>query len=85
MALNGFIKNAARDPSHGVRARRNAQQMATAPKALNPISGQMILLEIVNSGSLPAYGNPGRIVWASDNERLYVDNGTAWRQVALTA
>lgn len=85
MALNGFIKSAAREPGQCARSRRNAQQMATAPKALNPISDQMILLEIVNSGSLPAYGNPGRIVWASDNERLYVDNGTAWRQVALTA
>jgi len=84
MALNGFIKNAARDPSHGVRARRNAQQMATAPKALNPISGQQIFIEEFASGSLPDYGNTGRIVWAPDNSHIYIDTGSGWKSVELT-
>lgn len=81
MGLNGFIKNAARDPSHGVRARRNAQQLATAPKALNPISGQ-ITLEVFTSSARPAYGNLGRLIYISDNQVLEVDTGSSWHAIS---
>ena len=77
MGLNGLIRNATRDPDHGVRARRNAQQLATAPTALNPISGQ-IRIEIFLQSALPAYGNPGRIIFVSDTATLQIDNGSAW-------
>ena len=81
MGINGLIRNAARDPSHGVRARRNAQQMATAPKALNPTSGQ-ITLEVFVSGSRPAYGNTGRLIYISDNQVLEVDTGSSWQAIS---
>ena len=77
MGINGLIRNAARDPSHGVRARRNAQQLATAPKALNPTSGQ-ITLEIFTEVSKPAYGTPGRVIYISDTELILVDTGSEW-------
>ena len=84
MALNGFIKGAAREPGQCARSRRNAQQVATAPKALNPISGQQISIEEFASGSLPDYGNTGRIVWAPDNSHIYIDTGSGWKSVELT-
>jgi len=77
MGLNGLVKNAAREPSQCARSRRNAQQLATAPTALNPTSGQ-IRIEIFLQSALPAYGNPGRIIFVSDTATLQIDNGSAW-------
>jgi len=80
MGINGLIRNAARDPGHGVRARRNAQQLATAPKALNPTSGQ-ITVEVFTDVTVPAYGNPGRIIFVSSTNTLQVDTGSSWAAV----
>ena len=77
MALNGLIKHAARDPKQCARARRNAQQMSTAPPALNPTTGQ-ITVESFLSSAQPAYGNRGRIVWLYDAGQLVLDTGSGW-------
>jgi hypothetical protein len=82
MALNGIIKNMARDPRQCARTRRNNQQLSTAPIALNPTHSQ-VTLEQFESTTLPAYGNTGRIVWSTDNNSIYVDTGSAWVAVAL--
>ena len=77
MGINGLIRNAARDPGHGVRARRNAQQLATAPTALNPVSGQ-ITVEVFTSSDAPTYGNPGRIIFVTTTNTLQIDTGSSW-------
>ena len=77
MGLNGLIRNAARDPRHGARARRNAQHLATAPPALNPTTGQITLESYVSSG-LPAVGNVGRLIWVSDTQNVRIDTGAGW-------
>jgi len=77
MALNGLIKHAARTPNQCSRSRRNAQQLSTAPTALNPTTGQ-ITVESFLSSAQPAYGNKGRIVWLSDSGHLVLDTGTSW-------
>ena len=78
MGINGLIRNAARDPGHSVRARRNAQQLATAPKALNPTSGQIRIEVFADDGARPAYGNPGRIIFVVDTGQLQLDTGAEW-------
>lgn len=82
MALGGLIKNAAREPNACARNRRNAQQMSTAPIELNPTSGK-VTLEVFEFGSLPAYGNQGRIIWVVDESKIYVDTGSAWVFILL--
>ena len=76
MALNGLIRNAARDPKQCARARRNAQQMSTAPPALNPTTGQITVESFPLN--LPAYGNKGRLVWLSGPGQLQLDTGSGW-------
>lgn len=78
MGINGLIRNAARDPSHGVRARRNAQQLATAPKALNPTSGQITIEIFADDTARPAYGNAGRLIFVLDAGELQLDTGAEW-------
>ena len=78
MGLGGLIKNAARDPGHSVRARRNAQQLATAPKALNPTSGQIRVEVFPLESGKPSYGNLGRIIFVEDTASLQVDVGDGW-------
>jgi hypothetical protein len=56
--------------------------MSTAPIELNPTSGK-VTLERFEFGSLPAYGNPGRIIWVTDENKIYVDTGSAWVSVFL--
>jgi len=78
MGINGLIRNATRDPGHGVRARRNAQQLATAPTALNPVSGQITIEIFADTSERPSYGNAGRLVFVVDTGSLHLDTGTAW-------
>ena len=77
MALNGLIKHAARDPKQCARGRRNAQQLSTAPPALNPTQGQ-VQVEVFASDAFPAYGNGGRIIYLTDTAVIMVDTGTGW-------
>ena len=81
MGLNGLVKNASREPGQCARARRNAQQLATAPPELNPTSGQ-ITIEVFASGARPAYGNLGRLIYISDNQVLEVDTGISWHAIS---
>jgi len=78
MGFNGLIRNAARDPGHGVRARRNAQQLATAPKALNPTSGQITVEVFADETARPAYGNLGRLIFVTEDAELQIDTGVGW-------
>ena len=78
MGINGLIKNAARDPGHGVRARRNAQQLATAPKALNPTSGLITIEVFADDGVRPPAGIAGRIIFVVDVFQIQVDTGAEW-------
>jgi len=82
MALNGIIKNMARDPRQCARTRRNNQQLSTAPIALNPTHSQ-VTLEVFTTSTLPDYGNQGRIIWAADSESIYIDTGSGWLNVPL--
>ena len=80
MGLSGLIRNAARDPRHGARARRNAQHLATASPALNPTTGQ-ITLESYTSSALPSVGNVGRLIWITDTQDVRIDTGTGWATI----
>ena len=77
MGLNGLIKHAARDPKQCARGRRNAQQLSTAPPALNPTQGQ-VQVEVFTAATVPAYGNGGRIIYLTDTEVIQVDTGAGW-------
>lgn len=47
------------------------------------LAGQAYGLELENvtTGTLPAAGNTGRIVWATDIDAIYVDNGTILKKI----
>ena len=78
MGINGLVKNAAREPGQCARSRRNAQQLATAPTALNPTSGQITIEIFADEAAVPAYGNPGRLIFVVDAGQLHLDTGTGW-------
>lgn len=78
MGLNGLVKNAAREPSQCARSRRNAQQLATAPRALNPTSGQITIEIFADDDAKPAYGNAGRLIFVVEGGQLQLDTGDAW-------
>jgi hypothetical protein len=78
MGLNGLVKNAAREPSQCARARRNAQQLATAPTALNPTSGQITVEVFADETARPAYGNLGRLIFVTEDAELQIDTGVGW-------
>ena len=80
MGINGLIRNAARDPKQCARGRRNAQNLSTAPPALNPTTGQ-ITLESYTSSALPGTGNVGRLIWITDTEDVRIDTGTGWATI----
>ena len=80
MGINGLIRNAARDPKQCARGRRNAQNLSTAPTALNPTTGQ-ITLESYTSSALPGTGNVGRLIWITDTEDVRIDTGTGWATI----
>jgi hypothetical protein len=78
MGINGLVKNAAREPGACARARRNADQLATAPTALNPTSGEIRIEVFADDGARPAYGNPGRLIFVVDTGQLQLDTGAEW-------